>query len=114
MESIVSNQPPVSFKADREHDQSQNGWIEPRICSGLNAACASPPNFFRSVLLLVVVFGDAGEGAGGGGAAARADRWKVKRTEKPAHVRGSPRTMKGARMMTLKKDKSIAVGYHRH
>ncbi len=30
MESIVSNQPPVSFEADHEHDQSQNGWIEPR------------------------------------------------------------------------------------
>ncbi len=30
MESIVSNQPPVSFEANREHDQSQNGWIEPR------------------------------------------------------------------------------------
>ena len=34
MESIVLNQPPVSFEADREHDQSQNGWIEPRIISG--------------------------------------------------------------------------------
>ncbi len=33
MESIVSNQPPVSFEADREHDQSQNGWIEPRMHS---------------------------------------------------------------------------------
>ena len=31
MESIVSNQPPVFFQADREYDQSQNGWIEPRI-----------------------------------------------------------------------------------
>ncbi len=33
MKSIVSNQPPVSFEADREHDQSQNGWIEPRKTS---------------------------------------------------------------------------------
>ncbi len=30
MKSIVSNQPPMSFEADREHDQSQNGWMEPR------------------------------------------------------------------------------------
>ncbi len=30
MESIVSNQPPVPFQADREHDQSHFHWIKPR------------------------------------------------------------------------------------
>ncbi len=34
MKSIVLNQPPVSFEADREHDQSQNGCIEPRSSGG--------------------------------------------------------------------------------
>ena len=31
MKSIVSNQPPVTFQADREHDNSQVGWILPRM-----------------------------------------------------------------------------------
>ncbi len=30
MKSIVSNQPPVTFQADREHDNSHFGWILPR------------------------------------------------------------------------------------
>ncbi len=32
MKSIVSNQPPVTFQADREHDNSHFGWILPRMC----------------------------------------------------------------------------------
>ena len=31
MKSIVSNQPPMTFQADREHDNSHFGWILPRI-----------------------------------------------------------------------------------
>ncbi len=30
MKSIVSNQPPVTLQADREHDNSHFGWILPR------------------------------------------------------------------------------------
>ncbi len=29
MKSVVSNQPPVTFQADREHDNSHFGWTEP-------------------------------------------------------------------------------------
>ncbi len=32
MKSLVSKQPPVTFQANREHDNSHFGWILPRTC----------------------------------------------------------------------------------
>ncbi len=46
-ESVVWNQSPVSFQANREHDNSYNGWIQPRIspataphCVRLSCSCS--------------------------------------------------------------------------
>ena len=36
MESIVSNQSPVSLEANREHDNTHFGWIQPRFLGDLN------------------------------------------------------------------------------